>query len=92
MVEQMTVDKKAVEQIQRAHRKATPKPEVNPAWANAERDIGVLLAYIDQQVPVSDEAALVALMAAYERRGERLMVAASRIEQLEMARHGWSSK
>lgn len=33
-----------VEQIRAAHIAARPNAAVNPAWANAERDIGVLLA------------------------------------------------
>lgn len=37
-----------IEQIRAAHLAARPKPAVNPAWANAEHDIGVLLAEIQR--------------------------------------------
>ena len=35
-----------IAQIQAAHQSARPNPAANPAWANAEHDIGVLLALI----------------------------------------------
>lgn len=37
-----------IEQIRAAHLSARPDPTVNPAWANAEHDIGVLLSEIDR--------------------------------------------
>lgn len=37
-----------IEQIRRAHASARPNPAANPAWANAENDIGILLAEIDR--------------------------------------------
>jgi hypothetical protein len=37
-----------IEQIRRAHKSARPNPAANPAWANAENDIGVLLDRIDE--------------------------------------------
>ena len=37
-----------VERIRAAHMAARPKPQVNPAWANAEKDIETLLREIDR--------------------------------------------
>lgn len=37
-----------VDQIRAAHLAARPDPAANPAWANAEHDIGVLLAEIER--------------------------------------------
>lgn len=45
-----------VDQIRRAHESAKPDPTVNPAWANAENDIGALLAEIDRLNGVTQSA------------------------------------
>lgn len=41
-------DYETVERIRRTHRSAQPNPAENPAWANAHRDCGVLLAEIER--------------------------------------------
>lgn len=43
----MKIDRTVVESIRARHEAARPKAGVNPAWANAEHDIGLLLEYID---------------------------------------------
>lgn len=48
-----------IAQIRAAHQSARPNPAVNPAWANAEHDIGVLLATIttlERQLATAREA------------------------------------
>jgi hypothetical protein len=40
-------DNDVVKGIRARHKSATPKPGINPAWANAEVDIGLLLKEYD---------------------------------------------
>lgn len=43
----MKIDRTVVDAVRARHEAARPKAGVNPAWANAEHDIGLLLEYID---------------------------------------------
>lgn len=59
-------------QIKRRHESARPKPAINPSWANAECDIGMLLRYIDEETYTKKD---VEVMVAIAVAGQRVSTA-----------------